>query len=343
MSASDSTIYILYNANASLLGKLNYACRKITASTDSSPCAACDLTHGGLKLDESAAWKKTKARIGAKVEQLHRDESTSEVRDFIKANSLKYPVVLGRAGTSPLKVLLKPEDLSTVSADHSAFLALLARRAEEEKIPLVIEMRFVPEIITPGHLTLAALVTGLGACLCSIATDRHTSAWAVYLWLLNRVLDCLDGAAARERGTTSDAGGFLDLLSDFIIYSLVPISVACGEIRRGLPADDCVSLLLSVSLLEATFHINNFILFYLAALSSQKGNDELTAVTMKPALVEGFESGIFFTLMLAIPSLLQLLTLIMAAGVCIGIASRTWLILDAFAAMKTQPGHIRVD
>ncbi|KAL6245528.1 hypothetical protein RBB50_007527 [Rhinocladiella similis] len=139
MSTSDSTIYILYNANASLLGKLNYVCRKITAPTDSSPCAACDLTHGGLHLDESATWRKTKARIGAKVEQLHRDESTSEVRDFIKANSLKYPVVLGRAGTSPLKTLLTSEDLLKVSTDHSAFLALLEQKAEEEKLPLVIE------------------------------------------------------------------------------------------------------------------------------------------------------------------------------------------------------------
>ncbi|KIW12284.1 hypothetical protein PV08_09561 [Exophiala spinifera] len=139
MSTLDSTIYILYNANASLLGKLNYVCRKFTASPDSSACAACDLTHGGLHLDESAAWKKTKARIGANVEQLHRDESTSEVRDFIKANALKYPVVLGRAGTSPFKVLLNSEDLLKVSTNHSAFLALLEQRAEGEKIPLVIE------------------------------------------------------------------------------------------------------------------------------------------------------------------------------------------------------------
>ncbi|KAL6245529.1 hypothetical protein RBB50_007528 [Rhinocladiella similis] len=197
-------------------------------------------------------------------------------------------------------------------------------------------------MLTPGHLTLAAFIAGLGACVCAIATDPRTSAWAVYLWLINRMLDCLDGAVARERNKTSDAGGFLDLLSDFIIYSLVPISVACGEMRRGLAADNLSSLWLSISLLESTFHINNFILFYLAALSSQKSSDELTAVTMKPALIEGFESGIFFTLMLAFPNRLLLLTWIMAAGVCIGITSRIWLILDAFAAMKPQPGRIKV-
>jgi len=139
MSASDSTIYILYNANASLLGKLNYACRKITASSDSSPCAACDLTHGGLHLDESSAWTKTKARIHADVKQLHRDELTPDLRDYIKTNSIKYPVVLGKSPQSPLKVLLDSSTLSKVSADHSAFLSLLSKQADEEKIPLTID------------------------------------------------------------------------------------------------------------------------------------------------------------------------------------------------------------
>ncbi|KAI4273163.1 MAG: hypothetical protein LQ337_004835, partial [Flavoplaca oasis] len=35
-------------------------------------------------------------------------------------------------------------------------------------------------------------------------------------WILNRALDCLDGALARHRGTASELGGFLDLLGDFI-------------------------------------------------------------------------------------------------------------------------------
>jgi hypothetical protein len=81
MSQSTSTIYIVYNANASILGKLNYVCRKLTTSSDDNPaCAACDLTHGGLKLDESDKWKHTKQQIArASVIQLHRDELTPEV------------------------------------------------------------------------------------------------------------------------------------------------------------------------------------------------------------------------------------------------------------------------
>lgn len=79
MPEYSSTIYILYNAKASLFGKLNYACRKVTAPSGEGPCAACDLTHGGLRLNESDEWKATKRKIPALVKQLHTDELTPEV------------------------------------------------------------------------------------------------------------------------------------------------------------------------------------------------------------------------------------------------------------------------
>ncbi|KAK5270967.1 hypothetical protein LTR96_004245 [Exophiala xenobiotica] len=356
MSTSGSTIYILYNANASLLGKLNYVCRKITAPSDSSPCAACDLTHGGLHLDESAAWTKTKSRIHADVKQLHRDELTPDIREYIKANSIKYPVVLGKSPQpqSPLKVLLDSSTLSKISTDHSAFLSLLSNRAEEERIPLTIDnpqrvkddifrpaVQFIPQAVTPGHLTFGAFVAGLAACLCAASARPFLSSWAVYLWLLNRVLDCLDGAVARARDQTSDCGGFMDLLSDFIIYSLIPISVSYGLVQRGMVAEPATNLWLPVSLLEASFHLNNFVLFYLAAVSSQKGSEELTSVTMKPAPIEGFESGVIFTLMLAFPRTLQNLSWGMALGVGFGITTRVWQITDVFSVIERKAGPVK--
>ena len=81
-----STLYILYNADASILGKLHYGYRKLTAPKDKPACAACDITHGGLHLDETAAWKEAKAEItkggGVEVKQMHRDEMTGEVGRF---------------------------------------------------------------------------------------------------------------------------------------------------------------------------------------------------------------------------------------------------------------------
>ena len=81
MSTNSTTIYILYNANGSILGKVKYVYEKICAPKDGpSPCAACDLTHGGLRVSESEEWKQTEAQISAKVTKLHLDELDEEVR-----------------------------------------------------------------------------------------------------------------------------------------------------------------------------------------------------------------------------------------------------------------------
>lgn len=95
-TANSTRIFVLYNAKASLLGKLSYGYRKLCAPADDSPCAACDLTHGGLKLQESEEWKATKAKIPATVEQRHIDELTSEVRNVIeiRINVLLRPTLI---------------------------------------------------------------------------------------------------------------------------------------------------------------------------------------------------------------------------------------------------------
>ena len=84
-----TTLYIIYNANASIIGKLNYGFRKLTAGKDAPPaCAACDITHGGLHLDETDDWKRAKEELlrqkggnegGVELKQLHRDEVSGDV------------------------------------------------------------------------------------------------------------------------------------------------------------------------------------------------------------------------------------------------------------------------
>ncbi len=73
-------IYIIYNADGTAMGKLKYAYTKLRSSPSNSPCSACDLTHNGLNLIETAEWTSTKSKIGAEVHQLHRDELNNEVR-----------------------------------------------------------------------------------------------------------------------------------------------------------------------------------------------------------------------------------------------------------------------
>lgn len=186
--------------------------------------------------------------------------------------------------------------------------------------------RSIPQRVTPLHITLAAFLCGLVSCVLAWRDNVNGS---ILFWTLNRSLDCLDGAVARHRNQQSDLGGFLDLLCDFITYALIPIAVA-GR-NASLQATRDAEMLL-VALLEAAFWINNFVLFYIAAhleKKDAKGKTELTSMAMRPALVEGFESGVFFTLMLAMPERLGLIAAVMATGVAIGTGQRVKWFVDA--------------
>ena len=75
-------------------------------------------------------------------------------------------------------------------------------------------------------------------------------------------------------------------------------------------------------MLEASFHINNFVLFYIAAVAAKRDKKELTSVTMRPALIEGFESGMIFTAMVIWPGHITWLCWGMSAAVAVGVVQR---------------------
>ena len=197
--------------------------------------------------------------------------------------------------------------------------------------------QLVPSLVSPLSFTILAFFSGILCCYYA-AIDEQLP--ALCFWVTNRALDCLDGALARHRQQASDLGGFLDLLGDFIIYGLVPISCASSVPRTHIGlvfsayGQRTSGMWLSVSLLEMAFFINNFVLFYIAAVIEKrkaglekKTPSELTSLAMKPALIEGFESGVFFTIMLAWPQYIQELAWLMAALVFAGTAQRvTWLV-----------------
>lgn len=180
---------------------------------------------------------------------------------------------------------------------------------------------YIPAAVTPLQITAVAFLTGLISCCGACYSLKSIS---ITFWLLNRALDCLDGALARHRNIASDLGGFLDLLGDFIVYSLLPISIAVGQ-------DATTSVWKAVAVLEATFHINNFVLFYIAAITEKqygsKDKKELTSVMMRRALIEGTESGLLFTAMLSLPGYIGFWCWTMAGLVSIGILQRVvWAI-----------------
>ncbi|MCJ1363840.1 hypothetical protein MMC16_002949 [Acarospora aff. strigata] len=175
---------------------------------------------------------------------------------------------------------------------------------------------FVPKSVSPLHITGAAFVCGILACL--TATDPSYDRWSLLFWCLNRALDGLDGAVARKRATVTELGGFLDLLGDFIVYSFLPIAITLGQELDGFIEVNWIS----VAVLEASFHINNFVLFYISAVAAKREEKELTSVTMRPALIEGLESGLLFTAMLIWPEYINFWCWTMSAAVGFGICQR---------------------
>lgn len=83
--------------------------------------------------------------------------------------------------------------------------------------------------ISPNRLTLIGLVIGLAS-----AGFAATQLWipALIAWLISRVFDGLDGALARRRRAgaepSSEVGGFLDIMADFIVYGAGVMGVAIG-------------------------------------------------------------------------------------------------------------------
>lgn len=191
----------------------------------------------------------------------------------------------------------------------------------------------VPQWLTPIHLTFLAFLAGISSCYAAAFTTNQS--YALSLWALNRFFDSLDGSLARFRGVATETGGFLDLLGDFIVYSLIPISVAIGQSPQSSVHWTAVSLL------EASFHINNFVLLYIAAVEAKRANRarELTSLSMEPSLVEGLESGIFFTLMLLLPSYINLLSWVMCAAVMVGVVQRTASLVSVLRRIELDAGE----
>jgi phosphatidylglycerophosphate synthase len=86
--------------------------------------------------------------------------------------------------------------------------------------------------VTANALTTAGAVVAIVAAA-AIAAQRYGLALA--LIVLNRLLDGLDGPLARIRGST-DFGGYLDIVCDFIFYAAIPLGFGFADADNLLPA-----------------------------------------------------------------------------------------------------------
>ena len=86
--------------------------------------------------------------------------------------------------------------------------------------------------ITANQVTMVGVAFGLIAAGCVAAGLFSLGFWLV---IANRIIDGLDGAVARA-SRSSDFGGYLDIVSDFIFYSAVPLAFAVARPETALVA-----------------------------------------------------------------------------------------------------------
>jgi len=153
--------------------------------------------------------------------------------------------------------------------------------------------------VTPDRLTLLGLALGVGSALTAAATWWWV---ALVLWLASRLCDGLDGPLARRRrtagGTTSQAGGFLDITADFVVYGSTVVGVAVGASSQF----DAPWLPFAAVLLA--YYVNGAAFLAFSSIAERTGHqiDDGRSLSFLGGLAEGTETIVVHSFWLLLPA-----------------------------------------
>ena len=85
--------------------------------------------------------------------------------------------------------------------------------------------------VSPNIVSVSGAALGVAS---GVLVAREHVAIGIGLWLLSRVLDGLDGILARESGSASAFGGFLDITLDMTAYSAMLLGFAVIHPEGGM-------------------------------------------------------------------------------------------------------------
>jgi phosphatidylserine synthase len=150
--------------------------------------------------------------------------------------------------------------------------------------------------ITPDRITIAGLVLGVGG---AVAAGAASWGAALALWLASRVADGLDGPLARRRrsrgagATSGDAGGFLDITADFVVYGAFVVGVGIGAGGSLLPF---LAVLLA-------YYLNGSAFLAFSSIAERTGHrlDDGRSLSFLGGLAEGTETIIVHSLWVLVP------------------------------------------
>ncbi len=180
-------------------------------------------------------------------------------------------------------------------------------------------------LVTPDRLTLLGLVTGLAS---AVTAAGQLWWWALGLWWFSRVMDGLDGSLARRRRALvrggsrrspgSEAGGFLDITADFVVYGATVVGVAIGATGQ-YDADWLPFLLVLVA-----YYVNGtaFLAFSSIAERTGRQRDDGRSLSFLGGLAEGTETIVVHSLWLVVPAQAGVIALVWAAVVGLSAVQR---------------------
>jgi len=174
--------------------------------------------------------------------------------------------------------------------------------------------------VTGNVLTASGLCVG---ALCLVAVALGLNLLALVLWLLNRLLDGLDGEVARLRSESSEFGTFVDIMADFLVYGgfLVALAVQHQDARLALVA------------LFFAYYLNGTAFLALSGILERLKRERQTdrGLHFRRSLTEGFETIVAGALFLLLPEHVSTIAWIFAGMVLFSAAQRLhdgWRILN---------------
>lgn len=181
--------------------------------------------------------------------------------------------------------------------------------------------------ISPMAVTGVGWLVGVAACV-AVATGHWWIALA--LWLLNRLLDGLDGPLARRTGAT-DLGGFLDIVADFSIYGGFVLAVG---IERPEARIACLVLLLTYYLSGSAFLALSSVLERRGEAQRAVAGNDGRSLLFIGGLAEGTETVIAGSLFCLFPQYAEAIAYVFAAAVAVTALQRVGL---GIHVLRTRP------
>ena len=129
--------------------------------------------------------------------------------------------------------------------------------------------------IRANSISLISIVVTVIACLLIIFGENQEITLASFLMIFVALLDCVDGNVARARGETGPAGEWMDALSGYTVYALLPISLGIG-IQIESQSDDLVGIWIIVGSITVISNLYSRLLYqkYMNSFSEMTTKDE---------------------------------------------------------------------